>query len=323
MEQKRTVTLWIYTLVFLWFINLPVLFADTYDSPLAVAGVQLEVNFDIYESQDAFQEYISSIVRSVMEMYAPDIIVFPEYTNVFLALLPYIDTIKRADTYEQGLKSVLSMHPSIAGLKQLFLREADAVQTMMQQIWGGLADAWDITIIAGTYFARSQQNDDSVEGLRNRALVYSPSGECMYRQDKVYLTEFEKSIVGLSPGDVESARLFPVKGKPIGITICRDTFFRQWEFRFDAAFLWIDLKANGTLFTDIERERFKTALPERLEHANIDYGLTVCLTGTFLDLLWEGESSLIKNTSEGVVTLVETENPKGGDILFYLLKDER
>jgi predicted amidohydrolase len=168
-------------------------------------------------------------------------------------------------------------------------------------------DAW---VLAGTRFARARDGS-----LRNRVVVYGPDGRVAYTQDKVYLTEFERDVLGLEAAPLGAARGFRIHGYQIGVTICRDTFFEEWEELFEGFDLWIDVKANGVPFTAEERARFLRALPARLAPAHVRYGMTVCLTGGLLDLLWEGESSWIRTDGKGIEFLDRADSPRESELI--------
>jgi len=289
---------------------------------LTAAVVQLEIEPEVATDEAMLCSAVTEIVEDVMEETESDLIVFPEYTNVFLALDPYYEQIRAAASFTEGFEKIKRAHPEIETISGLFKRQDDTVERMMDRIWGGLAAEFDVTIVAGSYFAAEppslKKADRTGELLKNRAVVYGPRGTVIYTQDKVFLTEFEREVVGLSAGTVEEAGFFYVEGEEVVLTLCRDTFFEVWEDKHAGAYLWFDLKANGTDFDREEKDRFKTALPERLASADVPFGATVCLTGSFLDLFWEGESSVIARFGERHVdTLAVSSTVDGEDILVY------
>jgi hypothetical protein len=86
--------------------------------------------------------------------------------------------------------------------------------------------------------------------------------------------------------------------------------------------LWIDIKANGALYDQEERQRFLRAVPARIAEGNIPYGLTVCLTGSLLEMLWEGESSLaFKEAGQPVRFVKKAASASEEEILFLLIGD--
>ena len=293
---------------------------------LRVAVVQLRIDESTYSSVESFRGIVTTAVEKAVdeapEGCRPDLIVFPEYTSVFLALLPYEDDLRGAASVAEGLARLSAADRKIGSLRQVFLEQASMVQDLVREVFGSLARRHGVGIIAGTAFARVAGEGTDTDGgaggtveLRNRAFVFSPDGRLAYTQDKVYLSEFETAVIGLSPGSVDEAAPFAVSGTRVGLTLCRDTFFGEWEQRFRGLDLWIDMKANGVPFTAEEREGFAKALPARLPGAGVRHGITACLVGRYLDLAWEGESSVIECMHGAVRVLASASSAREPEIL--------
>jgi len=282
-----------------------------------VAAVQLQIRTTDLRSFDDFQAHIESLVQRSMA-FQPDLIVFPEYTSVFLALVPYYEKICSAASIEQGFERIAADDPLIGEFRELFLLNSGMVERAMRRIFAALAEEYGVSVLAGTCFAWRQRNDEVA--LVNRAVLYDAGGELAYTQDKVYLTPFEEQLLGISPGRLQEAEPIRIRGRRVGITICRDTFFPAWVQVHAGVDLWIDIKANGTAFNEEERERFLRAAPARIVEGDIPYGLTVCLTGSFLDLLWEGESSLVCNDPQaGLRFLDRAQSASAEQVLFFTI----
>ena len=253
------------------------------EDSLRVVGVQLEISPGLYANEETFSEHAAQLIEEVLREGDADLVIFPEYSGVFFAFFDMgIDKLE-GKSLTAGLE-YLRKSRGTASLKEFFL--SYPAEATMKRIWGGLSRRFGLAILGGTCFAF----EDGAEGkeLRNRALLYDEDGELLYRQDKVFLTPFEKDIVGINPGSLTAARSFSIRGRKLGISICRDTFFPAWEKVFSDVDLWIDIKANGEVFDARQRDIFRRALPERLENLTDTLGMTVCLNGDFLDLLWEG-----------------------------------
>ena len=293
---------------------------------LEVAAVQLEINEAVYSSVGGFRHRVRTVVEEISGSGNPDLIVFPEYTAVFLACIPYYSAITASQTFAEAMGRIRQAHPEIADLKALFVRASPWVEEVVEQVFGSLAASHNTYILAGTYFA-AVENDVGAISLRNRATVFGPDGNRAYFQDKVFLTDFERQILRLSPGEVSDAGGFRIDGTSIVMTICKDTYERVWETRFSSGDLWIDIKANGEEFTRQTRESFERALPSRMRRVAVTYGLTVCLTGHFLDLFWEGKSSLVQRRSRNgygdIVVIGEAATAEGEEILRFTLQEYR
>ena len=275
--------------------------ADT--GGLTVSGVQLSIDTELYASETAFTAGIEKRIRQIVRRYSPDLIVFPEYTSVFLAAIPHADRISGAVTVTDALTRIAtgglgcpSLEQEISGnlplvLKEFFISESGGIELMMDRIWGGLAAKYGVYIVAGTYFAVFE--DSAGRELRNRLVVYGPGGRVVYTQDKALLSSFEEEMLMLSTGSIHDADGIFIGDAEVVFTICRSTFLEQWEDIHAGADIWIDIKAEGVPFDEEVRRRFVKALPSRIAGSDVPYGLTVCLTGRFLDLSWEGKSSAV------------------------------
>lgn len=277
---------------------------------LKVAAVQLEVSDLTYSAYENFKVEMENNIRKAVEDFNPDLIIFPEYTSVFPAITPYYQFIEGSSSSEEIFNKIHRENQEIETLFDLFYRESDNVDALLG-FWGELSQKYSVTIAGGSYFAAH----DGM--LTNRLIVYGPEGERIYEQDKFFLTEFETDIINLSPGSFSRPEGIRIKGKNIVFTICRDTFLQRWEEMYNGADLWIDIKANGEFFRDEQRALFSRALPGRMQLSDVEYGVTVCLTGQFLDLFWEGESSMVKKIGDDVHTFIRSEYYRSNEILYF------
>ncbi len=284
---------------------------------LRVAAVQLRISPADLASREAFRARINGLVERC-QAYAPDLVLFPEYTSAFLALLPYGGLLQDARDVEQALSLVLEREPQARDLRDLFLLNAASAEREARELFGGLARRYGVAVGAGSWFAAEDCAGRTV--LVNRAVVFDEQGGELYAQDKVFLTPFELDRLGLSPGRLEAAQPFLVRGRRLALTLCRDTFFAEWERVLAGVELWVDLKANGEPFTAQTREGFQGALPARLPGAGVPYGLTLCLTGSLAGLTWEGESFLSLQAGGEVRTLQRAASADSEEILFFALK---
>ncbi len=275
-----------------------VLLAADEDSGLRVTGIQFDISPEIYTSQEAFREAADRALRQAVQPSQQrdqaELVVFPEYTGVFFVFFDAPGELESISSLEEG-GAFLQKNYNASNLHEFFLTEQRRAGEAMDAVWGNLARHYGVYLLGGSYFSADPASSTGfVSGkLYNRAVLYSPEGQRIYQQDKVYLTPFETDLLQVSPGEITDARPFIIGGRSIALSICRDTFFSAWEEQYRDADLWIDIKANGEVFTPEQAEIFRGALPERLKQLPGVLGMTVCLNGEFLDLLWEGPSSVI------------------------------
>lgn len=286
---------------------------------LRVAAVQFSIGAQDLTSGSAYRAHVTRLVERCL-LFEPDLILFPEYTAAFLALLPYGALIRDAASVEEAFRRVRARESLAGSPRELLLLNSGLAERAAEELFGGLARRHGVAVGAGTYFASNGEGR-----LVNRAVVFGPDGQLLHVQDKVFLTPYEEEVLGLEPGRLTGAAPFLLGGWRIGLTICRDTFFPEWEQRLGRVALWVDLQGNGEAFTTEVRERFQEALPARLVGGGVPYGLTVCLTGGLMGLGWEGESFLAtRDPVSGQVRVVRrAASPTGEEILHLVLPAPR
>ena len=284
------------------------------ETGLRVAGVQLRIDESMYKNVESFSIAVERRLQRALNEFGDEhrvrLVVFPEYTSAFLALIPYAQQIESADTVAGAFAAIRGSNPAVKSIRDLLVEQAGWVEDVMDRVWGGLAKEYAVTILAGTYFA------DSAGGLRNRFVVYGENGRRIYEQDKVYLTEYEVDIIGLEPGSVGNAALYEIDGHLVATTICRDTFFSTWNRPLGKAVYWLDIKADGAEYVCEDTERLMSALPERIYETGVGGGMTVYLTGIFLDLFWEGRSFTVSHNT-GHVRIDEFVETAVADALLF------
>ncbi len=281
------------------------------------AFVQYRVEKNTYRSEESFARDVEALVSEAVNK-GSEVVVFPEYTGVFLATIPLSEELEGLGSIGEGISLLRTHYGAEVNLKDFFILRSREVQRLMDTVWGGIAEKYGIWIVAGTAFVAGPE-----KSLYNRLFIYAPDGDVCYTQDKVYQTPFEKGVVGLDGGRVDDAQTVVLEGIECGFTICRDTFFEVWNKEFSELDLWVDLKANGDEFDAGARETFKEALPERIQETHVEMGATVCLTGGFLELFWEGKSSVIRSApnKRGYTSVVEARRDDGEQILYTVVSD--
>ena len=296
-------------IILLFFISASLCWAAA-DDVFTAAGIQFEISEEVYLSEDTFFTFVDREILTALDSeYRPDLIIFPEYIGVFYQLIEFNDIIGRYSTFQAALTHILAEKPHFKSMAELFLKPA-AWESYLTG-WADLADRYNVTLIAGSCFV-----DDGAGGLRNRTHVFGPDGKLEYYQDKVYLTDFENDIIGLTPGRLDAAGFFYVDGRDIALTICRDAYSTDWEQKNDGAFLWIDIKANGEVYNQQQQRSFMRALPSRMINSNVTFGMTVCAVGSYLDLFWEGESSALYKSAEGLALIDLSDSSDGPDRIY-------
>ena len=245
------------------------------EETLTIGAVQFAVSEEIYNSMESFRLAAEEALIRLEEKAAAanngkklDLAVFPEYTSAF----PGLSFLNHEEI------TALSAAPqdSLPLIKQALRMAEPEIMSM----WCNLARAHGYAILAGTALLLDEEGN-----IRNRALLFSPEGELIWSQDKVFPGAPEVSLLKLKTGKIADARPFEIKGFRIVTTICRDTYHKEWEKALGEADLWIDIKANELPYTPAY---YDEALPSRLPGSLIDSGLTVSLSGAILGFSFTG-----------------------------------
>lgn len=124
-----------------------------------------------------------------------DVFLLPEYTGLELAAVGH-------------------NHLPLENVAEAFLPK----KPVWLKTWQTLADAYDLTIIAGTAV-----ENDNAGLLRNRAYVFQAHRPPLI-QDKQRLTRYEEETWGLKPG-ASALQSFDIKGVKCAVAICYDVEF--------------------------------------------------------------------------------------------------
>lgn len=266
--------------------------------PLDAVLVQFAVHPADFASIERFRARVDATTSRAVDHYGADLVVFPEYTTAIAAFSTFITAAGPeipADLPGHVLRSALEAGrgevPPASAMEPFHNLVADSARdtaVRLRSLWAAVARRYEVWIIAGTALVPGDAG-----GVRNRAWVFAPDGTLAYRQDKVFLTEYEQVVLGLDPGTVTRARAFRINGVDLGLTICRDSYFDVWERRFGQVDAWIDIRANGEPWSQSVRRRFDTALPERVAETAVPQGVSASLTGRLFGLLWQGPAFVV------------------------------
>ncbi|MDA3951295.1 MAG: hypothetical protein PF508_18960 [Spirochaeta sp.] len=254
------------------------------DDPLIVALIQFAVEEEEYTDHARFRREIDQLLQVAVNRHGAEFVVFPEYVNVFALL----DNYSRRITGAEEIDDLAPIIGAAGGIPQLLRQEIRTDTPEIKAIWSELARTYGVWILAGTAFVETGDG-----ALRNQAWLFAPDGRLSYRQDKVFLTPFERHELRLTPGNISRARPFEIDGVSFGLSICRDSYFDEWEVPYADVDLWLDVRANGEIWNGAVRRRFDTAMPERVAETAVDGGLSTSLNGAYLEMVWQGPAFVV------------------------------
>ena len=268
-----------------------------------IAVAQLHIDNRWTGSRRSFDAQARLLIEAIVDDHAPDIIVLPEYLGFFRAAAAVRNTLP--DAFDALATAVDDADEIVLEIPDATVANAIAGG---RSVWRALAKEHAVTIVPGTAPAI-----DGDGRLHNRLSVIDEHGEVIYTQDKVFLTDYERDVIGVDPGAIADALPVEIGGVEIAFTVCRDTFFDAWDVHFGDVDLWIDLRANGEPYTEEVRARFADALPARVEESGTALGASATLTGSFAGLIWEGPSFVVDETGRRIA---ESPSARGASLLI-------
>ncbi|TVQ18306.1 MAG: hypothetical protein EA382_17850 [Spirochaetaceae bacterium] len=273
------------------------------DPVIRIAIVQLRIDRRWTESQEAFDAQARRLVAAVVDEHAPDLIVLPEYLGFFRAAA----AIRRRlpDAFDAIALAVNDRSESQLSIPDEIVE--DALDGGIR-VWRSIARTESVAVVPGT--GPAIDDDGSV---RNRLWVIDERGDVVYHQDKAFLTDIERDVIGIEPGALHDASPVEIGGVEIAFTVCLDSFYSEWSDHFGEVDLWIDLRANGEPYTQEVRDRFADALPRRVEESGTTLGASATLTGGFAGLIWEGPSFAVDKSGRRIA---ESPTARGESVLI-------
>ncbi len=283
--------------------------------PFTVGAVQFSVDAARYAGTEDFFAAVEGVISRVLGSHDVDLLVFPEYLNALLLAASCVPPVEDAGSFEEVAAAAVAATKEAPSLGDLLVAKAPGLLEESLGRWSKLAAEYEIALVPGTFFV-------PVDGeLRNRLYLIDADGTKHYYQDKVFLTPEEDTLLDLSPGRVADASTVNLGDVSLAITVCRDSYFSEWDEILGDADLWIDLRANGEPYTPEVRRRFGGTLPERVDSTEANGGVSATLTGGFLDLVWEGPAYAVDADGRRIA---ESPAPTGDSVLLlsYFPKDE-
>ena len=140
----------------------------------------------------------------------------------------------------------------------------------------------------------------------NTGFLWGPDGKLIGTTDKVFLTESEKSILDLAPGDLECVQAFETEMGRVGMAISLDAFTPEYLERLDSQGTRIVIQndANDAPWASAcktcqwrPQEWLNSVLGSlQDEYPNLYYNVCSMQVGNFYDIPFDGQSSITKKS---------------------------
>ena len=139
-------------------------------------------------------------------------------------------------------------------------------------------------------------------GVYNTAFLWGPDGSLIGTTDKVFLTESERTILDLAPGDLAAVRAFDTEMGRVGIAISLDAFTPEYLRVLDeqGTRIVIQNDANDTLWAapcktwEWQPQEWLNAVLGSLQDEYPSLYVNICpmQVGNFFDITFDGQSTI-------------------------------
>src|SRR5579859_6815867 len=139
-------------------------------------------------------------------------------------------------------------------------------------------------------------------GVYNTAFLWGPDGSLIGTTDKVFLTESERTMLDLTPGDLAAVRAFDTEMGKVGVAISLDAFTPEYLRVLDerGTRIVIQNDANDTLWAapcktwEWQPQEWLNAVLGSLQDEYPGLYVNICpmQVGNFFDITFDGQSTI-------------------------------
>ena len=140
----------------------------------------------------------------------------------------------------------------------------------------------------------------------NTGLLWGPDGQLTGTTDKVFLTESEKTVLDLVPGDLDRVQTFATEFGNVGLAISLDAFMPQYLQKLNTLGTQIVIQndANDQLWAAPSKtcawqpqEWLNSVLGSvQDDYPNLLYNICAMQVGNFFDIIFDGQSSITRKS---------------------------
>ncbi|MCL4446981.1 MAG: carbon-nitrogen hydrolase family protein [Thermoplasmatales archaeon] len=272
-------------------------------------GVQFKIN------HDDFIGNFPSHVESFFKHTDPgDFIIFPEDIGFLVAFKGItsqtsIEAIQVLYSNNQKeIDSIATENELQNFTSAIFLSLTSRFIVDFYDLFSSLSKKYSVYTLTCNNMSRFLRKGEKVvfsePAVYNTAFVFDPSGELIFKQDKVFLTQTELDL-GISGGDVSRVSTFELEGRKFGIAISLDAFVPEYISRLTDAEVIIQPDANpGKWNSYLSNGRWQPEewmdsayyLAQRMQR--VKYVVNPMMVGNLYEMRFEGQSAIMKKAEE-------------------------
>lgn len=230
-------------------------------------------------------------------------------------------------SYARRILHYRHLYPGISPVRALLLSLSDLLYRPFTTTLSKLAAQYGIYLCASTIVPHVRASTSLFEinrlgrrragkvylphgpGVYNTAFLWAPDGKLIGTTDKVFLTESERTILDLTPGDLSAVQAFDTEMGKVGIAISLDAFTPEYLRVLDVQGTRIVVQndANDTLWAgpcktwEWQPQEWLNSVLGSLqdEYPNLYINICPMQVGNFFDTTFDGQSTIsIKSETE-------------------------
>lgn len=283
-------------------------------SPLKIrlCSVQLKLKTSLYEDRESYYQELTAPLED-FKRGEDTLLVYPEDIGLFTLLFHRGDLLEGLFTFEEAIKYIIRRDLTKV-LKERFLKRVGTVKALLLshqremaasyvETFSTLAKEYRAYVVAGsiplsldTLFTYTGEGERDKRRLYNTSLLFNPEGEIIGWQRKVHLTEIEGPLgFNLDPAPLHDLRAIPTPLGRIGIVICYDAFHQDVLRKMveERTEILVQPTANPKPWETWQQEEWLLGIEMAMREYPFIYGVNSMLCGTFLDLIFEGQSTIL------------------------------
>lgn len=307
--------------------------------PVRFIAIGNRINVQAATTESSFSTELERIVGLAVPHLAqdrPNLVVLGEILGLPLAMTGKRGYIPRrmhtsnvaismlALGYARRMVHYRRMYPGISLVRSLLLSLSDTLYRPFVTTLSCLASEHNIYLSASTIIPHVQSSTSPADigrfGQRgigkvylpagpevyNTGLLWGPDGQLIGTTDKVFITESEKSVLDLVPGDLERVQTFATDFGNVGFAISLDAFMPEYLQKLDSlgSQIVIQNDANDQLWAAPSKtcewqpqEWLNSVLGSvQDDYPNLLYNICAMQVGNFFDVTFDGQSSIMQKS---------------------------
>ncbi len=309
--------------------------SDTTARPARLSAVGNCINLQAAATEQTFAAELERVVGMAVPYLAkdrPNLVALGEILGLPLAMTGKRGYLSRlmhtsnvaismlALAYGRRMMYYRRLYPGISLVRSLLLALSDVLYRPFVSTLSGLAARHSIYLSASTIPPHVYWSTSTVDinpfgrrhsgkvflptdpGVYNTGFLWGPDGSLIGSTDKVFLTDSEKVVLDLTPGDLEAVQAFGTEVGKIGIAISLDAFTPEFLRKLDSQGTRIVIQHNAndqpwaspSKTSDWQPQEWLNSVFGSVqdEYPHHYYNICTMRVGNYFDVTFDGQSTI-------------------------------